>query len=42
VKQLSEGVSLSVRLGWNGLPGTNAPAYFAIFVGVKEKKLNDI
>jgi len=42
VKQLSEGIPLTVRLGWNGLPGTNPPAYFAIFVGVKEKKLNDI
>ncbi len=41
MKELS-GVPLLGRLGWKGLSGTNAVAYFAIFVSDEEKKLNDI
>jgi hypothetical protein len=37
VKELS-GVPLLDRHGWNGLSGTNALAYFAIFVSDEEKK----
>ncbi len=27
----------NVRLGWKGLPGTNTPAYFGLFVFDEEK-----